>query len=287
MRTIPTHCGTDAPGVRDDLSTRLRRRFEKEGRGQGDGASYVPGRNQHELSRSRGRMHRFACARCGGRQVVLPSDQALSTFLLEHWDGATCDLHEYFPLLDVGETVQLAARLGVRHPRLADGSPAILVSDLTVCRQSADGFSWSAMDTVPARSGAARHAGPRLMIIGEVWRRAGIPWRLVRSAGLNDLRSMSLWQLFGYAEEIIAWGLTDDERHARDAVCRQIRGRSCGTVREACAAAAVHARMPIADCIRAMLQLFATREVECRLDVPDLLGQPVSGLRLHAVRGAG
>lgn len=253
-------------------SEKQQRVFQKERRGTGDGRDYVPGRALREMG-GVGRLRRFACTRCGGRQIVLPSDASLAVFLQEHWDPATCELKEYYPHLDVAETQKIAVSLDVRHPRLTDGSPAILITSLLVCRQTGGNYQWNAIDITSSRS-APRAPSPARAIKAEYWHRAGVPYRVAHTEGLNSHRAKHLWDLFNVAEGVLSRGFTDAEKEAQQAIIRRFRSRKDATLIEVCHGAADSHGIGRAECVAAMRRLIALRMIECSLDVPVLLAQP-------------
>lgn len=262
---------------RDTLSGQARARSIQERRGSGERATYVPGRSFREL-RGIGRMHRFSCERCGGRQIALSSDLHLATFLEEHRDQRTWDLREYFPLNDVEETVRIARAIGVRHPAYSDGSPRILITDLLVFRLESARDSWTAIHTVSARDEAAG-MGAAWQIVREFWRRTGVDARIAYSDGLNSFRTRNLWFLFGYSERLAAYGVDDGQRSAQQAVIRHLCRRDCVRILDVCDAAAATCDLTRAECMCAVLQLVASRAIECDLDVPFLLDQPARSFR--------
>lgn len=265
-------------GLRTE-SERQRRLFQKERRGSGDGREYVPARAPREMAGG-GRLHRFACTRCGRRQIVLPSDGILAVFLDEEWDSETCELKEYFPHLEVEKTLQIAKSLGVKHPALRDGSPALLVTTLLVYKQANNQFRRTAIDISSSRSKQCDFPSASRQIKAEFWRQAGVSYRIVYSDGLNSHRAKHLWDLFNVRERVLVRGLTDDERDAQDAVLRRFRARKDATLLDVCREAAYARGIPRADCVAAMRRLIALRLIECSLDVPVLLAQPRSGARI-------
>lgn len=262
------------------LSEQLVARYARERRGEGRGASYVPGLTQRQIARGVGRMHRFCCTRCGGRQVILGSDAELATFLLAHWNPDTCDLNEYFPLTDPAETELIASELGIVHPRMRDGSPSVLRAGLMVLRKTGDGYAWNALDTLACQLDPARAAPDAMRIVGEYWRRRGVSWQLNRSNGFNDCRVRNLWQLFPHSEYMLTATPGADDLVPQDALLAELRRCRYRSLREACHAAARTTGRPPGDGVRAALQLLATRRIEGRLDLPDLLLQPLSGLKV-------
>ncbi len=260
------------------LSQKNRDRYIREGRGSGEWGTYAPGRTLSEL-RGIGRLHRFSCSRCGGRQVVLASDLILSIFLKQHWDRQTRELREYYPVLDVDETARIARFIGVNHPTYRDGSPRILITDLMVYKTGSRGSSWVAIESASMRRRSTKASVKRL-ILEEYWRRLGIQWRTQYSAGLNDCYARNLWQLFGINEQFLAYGLSEREQMAQEAVSRRLRRYSYARILDVCFAVARACDFTIAECVRAALQLIAGRTIVCRLDVPLLLNQPASSVRI-------
>lgn len=270
--------GKTPPCGDSSLSEKAIARFTKEGRGTGEWGAYVPGRTFREL-RGVGRMHRFSCRRCGGRQIALPSDLALATFLEEHWDRRTRDLREYFPLMGVDETERIARSIGVNHPTYSDGSPRILTTDLLVCKLESDDYCWTALRSVSVLDRADR-VSSEWLIIQEFWRRAGVASRTAHSTGLNSFRVRNLWLLFGFGEQLAEYGLDGREQYAQEAVIRRLRCRSDSRVSDACGAVARASGLTRAECARAVLQLIASHAIECRLEAPLLLEQPTRSIRI-------
>ncbi len=88
-------------------------RWQKEGRGSGQGSTYKPWLTVRDVS-SNGRSHRVF-GRVAGRIHHLLSDLELSVLLLLDWDLRTLDIREQFPLI-LPETQALADKAGIKHP---------------------------------------------------------------------------------------------------------------------------------------------------------------------------
>jgi hypothetical protein len=259
------------------MSEQALSRFVKEGRGQGEGSTYVPGLTFREL-RGVGRMHRFSSTCCGGRLIHLPSDLALATFLEEHWHPDACGFKEYFPHLDVDETVRIAKLIGAKHPVFEDGSPKVLITDLLVCRRVANRYLWSAVHTIGAQHGL-RELAPSDRIKEELLKRKGIASRISFSRGMNSYRVRNLWFLFEYGEQIMAHGLDDQDRAAQRMILHRLRERRDIQMVDACRAVARSSSFTCAACVRAAIQLIAAKTIECSLDVPALLAQRARKIR--------
>jgi hypothetical protein len=89
-------------------------RFQKEGRGEGEGAGYKPWLTIQDVP-STGRRTRLHGSRFGRGHHLL-SDIETSVFFLLHWSDAVTDIREQFPL-DRERTRVIASALGIRHPR--------------------------------------------------------------------------------------------------------------------------------------------------------------------------
>jgi len=253
--------------------------FRKEGRGTGQGSAYVPGRALRDMPGA-GRLHRFACSRCGGRQIVLPSDVELAAFLLEYWDPLTVDLQEHFPILEVEKTIRIAELLGLRHPALRDGSPAILMTSLMVSKHSAGGPRRLAVDVVSSLE-VQRSPSDANQIKREYWRRLGIDHRIEYSTGLNSYKAMHLESLFNVAESIVNHGISHTQRSAQRAVLNQFKKRAGSTLLALCHEAADANGLERPVTVAAMRELIALGIVECSFDVPVLLTQKTRDVRVR------
>lgn len=169
---------------------------------------------------------------------------------------------------------------GVNHPTYRDGSPRILITDLMVYKTGSRGCSWVAIESASMRRRSTKASVKRL-ILEEYWRRLGIQWRTQYSAGLNDFYARNLWQLFGINEQFLAYGFSEREQMAQEAVSRRLRRYSYARILDGCFAVARACDFTRAECVRAALQLIARRTIVCRLDVPLLLNQPARSVRIR------
>lgn len=102
-----------------------------EGRGQGEGPSYVPWLLVQDFP-SRGRVHRIIGCKTGRIHHLL-SDLERNVFLHYQWPHSSKDQREQFPLLPLEETIEIAKEIGVRHP--ADPitkCPIVMTTDLVL-----------------------------------------------------------------------------------------------------------------------------------------------------------
>ena len=114
--------------VSELLEPAIIKRLTKEKRGQGSGKHYKPFLTVRDVP-SKGRVHRRPSL-THGRIVHLLSDLELSTFLLFDWHFSVVDIREQFPL-DPEKTLNIAQRLGVKHPAVR-GVNQVVTTDLLI-----------------------------------------------------------------------------------------------------------------------------------------------------------
>lgn len=113
-------------------------RKQAEGRGRGEGATYLPWLTVREVP-SHGRSHRGK-GKKSGREHTFFSDHEWRLFHILDASDAVLDLREQFPLLPLETTLTVAERLGVKHPR-EKGEPKVMTSDLLVTERDPRGGS--------------------------------------------------------------------------------------------------------------------------------------------------
>lgn len=90
-------------------------RYLKEGRGQGEGAEYIPWIKVGEFS-SKGRGHRIKDPKTG-REHHFFSDLEADFFWYLIWNDKIVDIREQYPLLPVADAEAIAQELGYEYPR--------------------------------------------------------------------------------------------------------------------------------------------------------------------------
>jgi hypothetical protein len=107
-------------------------RFEKEGRGKGEGASYKPWLNIGDFA-STGRTHDPLGIKTS-RPHQLFSDNEYDFFLMLEWAADVVDIREQFPL-PRDKTMEVAMQLGERHPYYPGTHvPTVMTVDFMVTR---------------------------------------------------------------------------------------------------------------------------------------------------------
>lgn len=148
-----------------------------EGRGQGEGASYLPWFTVREVP-SQGRVHRGK-GKKSGREHVLLSDHEWRLFHILDAAVAVRDIREQFPLLPLETTLSIAERLDVKHP-MEEGEPKVMTSDFLVTES--DPLGGSPLLWACQVKEADELEDDRSIEILEIerlyWQTLGIPWRL-------------------------------------------------------------------------------------------------------------
>ncbi len=152
------------------------KRWTKEGRGAGEGASYRPWLECRNV-RSRGRKHRLP-GMLHDRVMHLMSDLERNAVLFFERDPRVLDLREQYPL-DREITRAIARELGTRHPRdPATGTDIVMTTDLLVTFNNGRGSRSTRAFSVKPAGELLDH---RIVIKQEMerryWERLGIVWR--------------------------------------------------------------------------------------------------------------
>jgi hypothetical protein len=112
-------------------------RKRKEGRGQGEGHSYLPWLTIHEVP-SDGRAHQIAGWKTEGRDHQLLSDGELDCFYVFEWAKNVIDIREQYPL-PLEATLKIAESMGVKHPSHPTSKhPIIMTTDFLLTVQQGD-----------------------------------------------------------------------------------------------------------------------------------------------------
>jgi hypothetical protein len=260
------------------LTTRLER-LEKSGRGTGWGRDYRSLLEVHEIS-SYGLIHRLACWRFGNRQFNLFANAEKAVFLHYWFDQSTVQIYDGVRC-SRDATLDIARRLGVRHPEASRGVPAIVSTDLLIVRETADGLV--------ERAVSIKYAGRKLkdkdhrnLLIQKIYHEErGREWRFSSNFGLNSNRARNLNWLFFAAERSDRGEITVGELHAQDAVLSELRSQPHRTAEEACRAATARFRLPAHAAAGAFRMLLATQALIADMDAPALLDLPPAAFSIR------
>lgn len=105
--------------------------FIKEGRGQGEGADYIPWIKVGEFS-SQGRCHRVKDI-YNGRIHHFFSDLELDYYYYFLWNDSIVDIREQFPLFPISVTEQIAEEMQIKHPSYA-GFNTVMTTDFLITK---------------------------------------------------------------------------------------------------------------------------------------------------------
>lgn len=177
------------------LGTEQIARFARSGRGSGVGADYKPWLTVHNVP-SRGQSARVLSSK-SGRLVHLLSQNEQRYHLILEWSDQVVDIREQYPLLPVDETLDLARRLGVKHPGKAQ-KPAALTTDFLITVRAGH------RTTDRARTLKQRKelSNPRVLEKFEIerryWMDRGIDWGIVIADDLPLVVCRNLDWLYSY-----------------------------------------------------------------------------------------
>lgn len=167
-------------------------KFNREGRGLGRGASYLPWLTVSDVP-SLGRSHRIFWP-ATGREHHLLSDLEYYAFLRKCYDDSTLDIREQFPL-PRQDTLRIAAELGVKHPKFS-GVNIVMTTDLLVTCSSPSGAVEFAYAIKPDNALRSRRTMEKLDIERTYWEEKGVTWAIVLGSSLRDNTSLNLEWIF-------------------------------------------------------------------------------------------
>lgn len=193
---------------RSQWSFRTYHRRIREGRGQGTLAEYKPWITIHDFA-SKGVVSRILGLKTGRVHHLMSRNEAAYFLILDSSDQVI-DIREQFPLLGVDETVRLAEKAGIRHPRDPKSLyPYVLTSDFVIttktgtCVRSVKGLD-QFLENLRVRE--------KLEIERRYWAERGIDWKLVTEEQIDFQKARNLEWLRKSAElsRHLPEGLSED-----------------------------------------------------------------------------
>jgi len=165
-------------------------RFQREGRGQGHGASYRPWLTIQDVP-SQGRSTRVHSFKTGREHHFL-SDLETGLFFLLDWADVVVDIREQFPL-DRDETRRLAKGMGIAHPKdPATQVDIVMTTDLLVDMRGSKETFLTAHAVKPADELDKPRVIEKLELERRYWHARGVAWHLVTDRELPKQRIMTL-----------------------------------------------------------------------------------------------
>ena len=182
------------------------RRRLKEGRGHGEGESYIPWILIHDLA-SKGYATRIY-GDTTHRIHHLLSHMELYYFCLLDWSGQVLDIREQFPMR-LTETLEIALKAGIRHPwDNRSNFPYVMTTDFLIT--TVHGMIARTIKSTDELSD--RRVREKFEIERRYWESCGIPWKIVTEKQINIRKAKNiLWLKSG----------TDACRELQDKGCMQ------------------------------------------------------------------
>lgn len=162
-------------------------RYLKNGRGQGEGAAYIPWITIHDFS-SRGIVTRVFGHKTQRTHHFLSRNELLYFYLLE-WSDDVLDIREQYPLIDVEQAVAAAAEAGIRYPSDSiSGFPYILTCDFLITTQ----YGLKARTIKESASLQNKRTLEKLEIERRYWKAIGIDWAIITEKGIPVQRARNI-----------------------------------------------------------------------------------------------
>lgn len=154
-----------------------------EGRGRGTGINYRPWHEVHDFP-SRGVIHRPLGIKTG-RVHHLFSDLEYFVFLIYDVLARVIDIREQFPLLPLEETLEIARRIGVKHPTdPATGYPVVMTTDFLLKLKTNHETVFHARTVKYRKDADDPRVGEKFKIERIYWHRRDIDWGYVTEEDL-------------------------------------------------------------------------------------------------------
>ena len=192
-------------------SEKAYRRRLREGRGQGELASYKPWITIHDLA-SRGYATRIYGHKTGRIHHLL-SHNELYYFCILDWSEHVTDIREQFPMR-LTETLEIASASGIRHPwDHRSHFPYVMTTDFLITTDK--GLVARTIKSGKELSGT--RVREKFEIERRYWKSCGIPWGIVTEEQIDRTKARNiLWLKTGIPDDA---GLKDSRTREE---CRQL-----------------------------------------------------------------
>ena len=166
------------------------RRYHKlvnEGRGFGTGSDYKPWITIHDLA-SKGVVSRVLGRTTGRIHHLLSKNETAFFYILDASEKAI-DIREQFPLLPVTETVEIAERLGIRHPRdPVSKYPYVMTTDFVITTPQGNVARSVKLSSELEKT----RVQEKLEIERAYWEKRDIEWRIVTEKEIDYQKARNL-----------------------------------------------------------------------------------------------
>ncbi len=156
----------------------------REGRGQGYGGNYKPWLTVRDVP-SKGLSSRIRGWKTGRVHHLLSIHERSYFFILE-WSIIVIDIREQFPLLPLEATLEIANRLGIKHPTdPVTQLPVVMTTDFII-DFIVDGKIRKCARTFKQESDVSDRTAEKLQIERVYWEERGVDWGIVTEQEINE-----------------------------------------------------------------------------------------------------
>lgn len=251
------------------------RRFIKEGRGKGVGPNYKPWHMVSDVP-SLGRVHR-PYGNKTRRQHHLLSDNEYFAFLLFEWDDNIVDIREQYPFIDRRETMEIAARHGIRHPvDPQSGALWVITTDFLLTIRNVNGTSLIARTVKQAETLGNKRTLEKLEIERRLCERHHVEWKILTNQQLKNQFTANLAWI--YDNNVL--DLDSPVSIADEILCKEIaRIKSAEPyvpIKNACRIIDERIGWSKGDALAGLRRLLWRKRITTNLNVPKLSDLPIS-----------
>lgn len=258
-------------------------RWLAEGRGTGDGATYLPWLTEADLPPKFGHKDRIVCGISGRMGIAFSSVESDTRHYYEAVDG-TVDVREQFPL-NRDSTRAIARSLGIQHPK-DDRSQTdiVMTTDLVVTRRLSNGLIETLprsckMDSKLHDFNQAEHAE----IERRYWELQGFAWKFVTNsphclppAPKKNLAILRPWRFAPHTEPFDGYF---------DALCSRLVAavlayKGSATVEEFGVDYQTKNGLAVGEAIQTLLHLIFRHRLRADLFGPSILDQRVEAIAI-------
>lgn len=172
-------------------------RHVKQGRGQGEGAKYLPWLSVQDVP-SRGRSHKVQGTKVD-RVHHLLSDLEYAYFLLLEFSERVIDIREQYPLFPTADAQRIAAELGIRYPRYKSTQLLfVMTSDFLITQRNENGQLKLAVRTLKyeeefADSSDGQRTVEKFELERAIWADQGVnDWKIVTHQSIGAVVARNL-----------------------------------------------------------------------------------------------
>ena len=186
------------------------RRYLREGRGQGSGASYNPWITIHDFP-SLGMASRVS-GQTTGRIYHLMSNLESNLFYILDWADEVTDIREQFPLSDLNRAIEIAEKALIRYPYDAvSGFPYVLTSDFYIeTHQGA-----MAIAVKPSSELSKPRVREKLEIERRYWIEREVRWCVMTEREINMVKARNI-EWLSQAKDLLQLGLGKELQSATE-----------------------------------------------------------------------